>query len=122
METLLVSPPLSLSSYLKQEVYVGFSSSTSNTTETNSVRAWEFSRVDIANNKTNLLWIIWIIIPTLIIIGVLVLFLVYRKVKRSMEIQEDTYPRIEDQIQYLSMAPKKYRLKELIKATGGFSH
>jgi serine/threonine protein kinase len=38
-----------------------------------------------------------------------------------MEIQEDMYPRIEDQIQHSSMAPKKYKLKELMKATGGFS-
>jgi serine/threonine protein kinase len=38
-----------------------------------------------------------------------------------MELQEDTYKEIEDQIQHSSMAPKKYQLKELMKATGGFS-
>ncbi|WJX17711.1 hypothetical protein P8452_07594 [Trifolium repens] len=120
METLLVSPPLNLSSYLKQEVYVGFSASTSNYTELNCVRAWEFNGVDIGNKK-NLLWI-WIMIPLVMIIGGLVLFMVYFLRKKNMEIQEDTYPRIEDQIQHSSMAPKKYQLKELMKATGGFSH
>ncbi|RHN79265.1 putative protein kinase RLK-Pelle-L-LEC family [Medicago truncatula] len=122
METLLVSPPLNLSSYLQQEVYVGFSASTSNYTELNCVKRWEFNGVDIADSNKNNLLLIWIIIPTVIIIGVLLLFLVYRKFQRRMEVQEDTYPRIEDQIQHSSMAPKKYRLKELMNATGGFSH
>ncbi|PNX61437.1 lectin receptor kinase, partial [Trifolium pratense] len=47
METLLVSPPLNLSSYFKQEVFVGFSASTSNSTELNCLRAWEFNSIDI---------------------------------------------------------------------------
>ncbi|CAI8602228.1 unnamed protein product [Vicia faba] len=38
-----------------------------------------------------------------------------------MKFSEDIYPHIEDQIQHSSMVPKKYELKELIKATGGFS-
>ncbi|KAK2400715.1 putative L-type lectin-domain containing receptor kinase S.5 [Trifolium repens] len=119
MDTLLVSPPLNLSSYFKQEVYVGFSASTSNYTELNCVKSWEFNGVDIGN-KRNLLWI-WIIIPLVIIISGLVLLIVYFLRKKKMEIQEDTYPRIEDQIKNSSMAPKKYQLKELKKATGGFS-
>jgi len=84
-------------------------------TQLNGVKRWEFNGVDIADSNKNNLLLIWIIIPILIIIGVLVFFLVYRKIKRRMEIQEDTYPRIEDQIQHSSMAPKKYRLKELMK-------
>ncbi|KAK2454485.1 putative L-type lectin-domain containing receptor kinase S.5 [Trifolium repens] len=119
METLLVSPTLNLSSYFKDEVYVGFSASTSNYTELNCLRAWEFISVDIGNKK-NYLWI-WIIIPLVIIIGGLVFFMVYFLRKKSMEPQEDTYKGIEDQIQHSSMAPKKYQLKELMKATGGFS-
>ncbi|GAU37517.1 hypothetical protein TSUD_21220 [Trifolium subterraneum] len=115
METLLVSPPLNLSSYFKQEVYVGFSASTSNYTELNCLRAWEFNSVDIGNKK-NLLWI-WIIIPLVIIIGGLVFFFLYFQRKKIMELQED----IEDQIQHSSMAPKKYQLKQLMKVTGGFS-
>ncbi|WJX17714.1 hypothetical protein P8452_07595 [Trifolium repens] len=119
METLLVSPTLNLSSYFKDEVYVGFSASTSNYTELNCLRAWEFISVDIGNKK-NYLWI-WIIIPLVIIIGGLVFFMVYFLRKKNMELQEDTYKGIEDQIQHSSMAPKKYQLKELMKATGGFS-
>ncbi|KAK2400712.1 putative L-type lectin-domain containing receptor kinase S.5 [Trifolium repens] len=119
METLLVSPTLNLSSYFKDEVYVGFSASTSNYTELNCLRAWEFISVDIGNKK-NYLWI-WIIIPLVIIIGGLVFFMVYFLREKNMELQEDTYKGIEDQIQHSSMAPKKYQLKELMKATGGFS-
>jgi len=121
METILVSPPLNLSSYLQQEVYVGFSGSTSNYTELNCVTRWEFNGVDIGS-KRNLLRIIWIVIPLVIIIGGLVFLFLYCRRKRSDEAQEDAYPRIEDQIQHSSMAPKKYQLKELVKATNGFSH
>lgn len=121
METILVSPPLNLSSYLQQEVYVGFSASTSNYTELNCVTRWEFNGVDIGS-KGKLLWIIWIIIPLVILIGGLVFLFLYCQRKRSDEVQEDAYPRIEDQIQHSSMAPKKYQLKELVKATNGFSH
>ncbi|XP_045789588.1 probable L-type lectin-domain containing receptor kinase S.5 [Trifolium pratense] len=119
METLLVSPPLNLSTYFRQEVYVGFSASTGNYTELNYVRAWEFNGLDIGNKK--ILWWIWIIIPSVIIIGGLVFFFLYFQRKKNMELQEDTYQGIEDQIQHSSMAPKTYQLKELMKATGGFS-
>ncbi|XP_045805975.1 probable L-type lectin-domain containing receptor kinase S.5 [Trifolium pratense] len=121
-ETLLVSPSLNLSSYFKQEVYVGFSASTSNYTELNCVKAWEFNGVDIGSNK-NYLWI-FIIIPIvllIIIIGGLVFFFLYFKRKKNMETEEDTYGGIEDQIQHSSMAPKKYKLKELMIATSDFS-
>ncbi|CAI8584666.1 unnamed protein product [Vicia faba] len=121
METLLVSPPLNLSYYLNQEVYVGFSSSTSNYTQLNCVKAWEFNGFDIADNKKIPVWI-WIIVPVVIIIGGLVFFLVYFHRNKNMEISGDTYPEIENQIQHSSMAPKKYELKELINATGAFSH
>ncbi|XP_058748507.1 probable L-type lectin-domain containing receptor kinase S.5 [Vicia villosa] len=121
METLLVSPPLNLSSYLKQEVYhVGFSASTSNYTELNTVKAWEFNGLDISDGKINLLWV-WIIVPLVIIVVGLVFFLVYFQKKRNIEISEDAYPEIENQIQHSSMGPKKFELQELIKATGAFS-
>ncbi|KAK7355098.1 hypothetical protein VNO80_14343 [Phaseolus coccineus] len=123
METLLVTPPLNLSSFLQQEVYLGFSASTSTYTQLNCVRSWEFSGDDIRDNVRSLLWI-YVTVPTvivLIIIGGLVIFFLRRKKSRHMEGPEDAYPRIEDQIQYSSMAPKKFRLKEITKATGGFS-
>ncbi|XP_027367407.1 probable L-type lectin-domain containing receptor kinase S.5 [Abrus precatorius] len=122
MKTLLVSPPLNLSSYLQEEVYLGFSASTSNYTELNCVRAWEFNGDVIANGDNNLLWVyVTVSIVILIIIGGMVsLFLLWQR-KRNMEKPEDAYPRIEDQIQYSSMAPKKFRLREIRKATGGFN-
>ncbi|GAU37516.1 hypothetical protein TSUD_21210 [Trifolium subterraneum] len=123
MEILLVSQPLNLSSYFKQEVYVGFSASTSNYTELNCVKAWEFNGVDIGDKK-NYLWI-WIIVPIvllMIILGGLVFFFLYFRRKKNIEIEEDAYGGIEDQIQHSSMAPKKYQLTELMKATCGFSH
>ncbi|QCE05182.1 probable L-type lectin-domain containing receptor kinase S.5 [Vigna unguiculata] len=123
METLLVTPPLNLSSFLQQEVYLGFSASTSNYTQRNCVRSWEFSGDDIRDDDKSLLWV-YVAVPTvvvLIIIGGLVIFLLRRQKIRHMEWPEDAYPRIEDQIQYSSMAPKKFRLREITKATGGFS-
>ncbi|PNX58178.1 lectin receptor kinase [Trifolium pratense] len=47
METLLVSPPLNLSTYFRQDVYVGFSASIGNYTELNYVKEWEFNGLDI---------------------------------------------------------------------------
>ncbi|KAG5012568.1 hypothetical protein AAZX31_09G101800 [Glycine max] len=124
MKTLLVSPPLNLSNYLQEVVYLGFSASTSNYTELNCVRSWEFSGVDIADDDNkSLLWV-YITVPlviVIIIIGGLAIFFLYWQRKRHMEMPEDAYPRIEDQIQYSSMAPKKFKLMEITKATGGFS-
>ncbi|CAJ1967425.1 unnamed protein product [Sphenostylis stenocarpa] len=123
METLLVSPPLNLSSILQQEVYLGFSASTSNYTELNCVRSWEFSGEDIGDNHKSLLWV-YVTVPVVIVflvIGGLVIFFWCWQRSRQRESPEDAYPRIEDQIQYSSMAPKKFRLREITKATGGFS-
>ncbi|KOM34090.1 hypothetical protein LR48_Vigan02g024000 [Vigna angularis] len=123
METLLVSPPLNLSSFLQKEVYIGFSASTSNYTQRNSVRSWEFSGDDIRDDDKSLLWV-YVAVPVvivLIIIGGLVILFLRRQKIRHMEGPEDAYPRIEDQIKYSSMSPKKFRLMELTKATGGFS-
>ncbi|KAK7345160.1 hypothetical protein VNO77_15675 [Canavalia gladiata] len=122
MRTLLVSPPLNLSSYLQEEVYLGFSASTSNYTQLNCVRAWEFNGVDIPNDDNNLLWV-YVAVPIVIVIiicGLVILFMLWQR-KRYVEKPEDAYPRIEDQIQHSSMAPKKFKLREIRKATDGFS-
>ncbi|KAI9122183.1 hypothetical protein K1719_006872 [Acacia pycnantha] len=120
MKTLLVSPPLNLSSYLPEEIFLGFSASTSNYTELNCVRAWEFYGTQIAGDGPKLLWV-WITVPaTLVILGGVIFFLLWQR-KRRMEMSEEAYPRIEDQIQHSSMAPKKFRLGEIRKATGRFS-
>ncbi|WJX17721.1 hypothetical protein P8452_07601 [Trifolium repens] len=123
METLLVSPILNLSYYFTQEVYVGFSASTSSYTELNCVKSWEFDGVDIGDKKSDLWMLITIpIVLLMMIIGGLVFFFLYFQRKKNLEIEKDTYGGIEDQIQHSSLAPKKYRLTELMRATGGFSH
>ncbi|TKY53250.1 L-type lectin-domain containing receptor kinase S.5 [Spatholobus suberectus] len=123
METLLVSPPLNLTSHLQQEVYLGFSASTSNYTELNCVKSWEFSGVEIGDDDNSLVWVYVTVLTVIVItiIGGLVIFFLCWQRKRYMEKPEDAYPRIEDQIQHSSMAPKKFRLRQLTKATGGFS-
>ncbi|RDX90388.1 putative L-type lectin-domain containing receptor kinase S.5, partial [Mucuna pruriens] len=125
MVTLLVSPPLNLSSYLHEDVFLGFSASTSNFTELNCVKAWEFSGVDIGDESSSLVWLkvavpIAIVVVIIIMGGLVIFFLCWQR-KRHMERPEDAYPRIEDQIQHSSMAPKKFRLREITKATGGFT-
>ncbi|XP_054800961.1 probable L-type lectin-domain containing receptor kinase S.5 [Prosopis cineraria] len=121
MKTLLTSPPLNLSSYLPEEIFLGFSASTSNYTELNCVRAWEFHGTQIADDDHQLLWV-WIAIPAvvLVILGGVIFFLLWQR-NRRMKMSDEADPRIEDQIQYSSMAPKKFRLREISKATGRFS-
>jgi hypothetical protein len=41
--------------------------------------------------------------------------------RKNREKPDDEYPRIEDQIQGSSMAPTKFKFKELRKATGNFN-
>lgn len=121
MNLLLQSPPLNLTSYLPQKVFLGFSASTSNFNELNCIRAWEFNGEDIGDRNQKLLWV-WITVPTVVAIaGVVGFFLIWRW-KRSREIAEDAYPGIEDQIQCSSMAPKKFRLREIKKATSNFNY
>ncbi|KAB2046189.1 hypothetical protein ES319_D01G215800v1 [Gossypium barbadense] len=61
-ETLVLSQRLDLSIYLPKKVFVGFSASTSNETQLNRVKSWEFSGTDIGG-EGNLLWVAWIMIP-----------------------------------------------------------
>ncbi|PHT37056.1 hypothetical protein CQW23_24756 [Capsicum baccatum] len=113
----IISMPLDLSSFLPEDVFVGFSAS----------RAWNFTSTDIGNynennNGVSLLWL-WILIP---IISVLVMFLggvfVYftwrRKKKRMQVLGQDE--NIEIQIQNSATAPQRFQLKDLKRATGNF--
>lgn len=121
MKLLLTSPPLNLSSFLPDKVYVGFSASTSNFTELNCIRAWEFNGVDIEEGDHDLWWVVAITVPSgLILIGGVAFFLFWQR-KRMRDKAEDAYPRIEDQIQSSSTSPKKFKLKEIRKATGNFN-
>uniref|UniRef100_A0A2N9HSP0 non-specific serine/threonine protein kinase n=1 Tax=Fagus sylvatica TaxID=28930 RepID=A0A2N9HSP0_FAGSY len=116
----VLSLPLELSSYLPEVVFVGFSASTgSNHTQTNCVRSWEFNGSDISDEDLEMLWL-WITVPTvLIVLSVIAIYLYLQR--KNREKPDDEYPRIEDQIQGSSMAPTKFKLKELRKATGNFN-
>ncbi|EEF31670.1 probable L-type lectin-domain containing receptor kinase S.5 [Ricinus communis] len=120
MEEPVFSENLDLSLYLPGEIYVGFSGSTSSETQLNCVVSWEFNGVEI-DDDDKLIWV-WIVVP---VVGMLLLagiaFLVYWKRKSDREKLEDAYPSIEEAIKGSSTAPRKFKLKELRKATGNFS-
>ncbi|GLT77935.1 hypothetical protein SLA2020_494890 [Shorea laevis] len=117
--TPVMSLPLNLSAYLPEKVYVGFSGSTSNYTELNCVKSWEFEGEDVAEDL-KLLWV-WITVPAVVVvlISAIVFYLYWER--KNREQPEDGFPRIEDQIQGSSMAPRKFKLRELRKATGNFN-
>jgi serine/threonine protein kinase len=116
----VLSLSVQLSSYLPEVVFVGFSASTgSNHTQNHCVRSWEFNGSDISDEDLEMLWL-WITVPTVLIVLSAIAIYLYLQ-RKSREKPEDAYPRIEDQIQGSSMAPKKFQLKELRKATGNFN-
>ncbi|XP_065856591.1 probable L-type lectin-domain containing receptor kinase S.5 [Euphorbia lathyris] len=119
MRDLVFTENIDLSTYLPEKVFVGFSASTSNETQLNCVKTWEFEGSDIDNE--NLKWI-RVFVP---VIGVFLLvsigFAIYWKRKIDREKMEDAYPSIEEAIQGSSTAPRKFKWKELNKATGSFS-
>ncbi|KAK9921666.1 hypothetical protein M0R45_030168 [Rubus argutus] len=120
-EPMKLSLALDLSHYLPEKVYVGFSASTGNKTQLNCVRSWHFNSSHI-HEKPNLLWV-WIAIPAAVGAVMLagVASYLYSRRRLEKESLEDAYPRIEEEIQSTSMAPKKFKLKELQRATGRFN-
>jgi hypothetical protein len=64
-----------------------------------------------------MLWL-WITVPTVLIVLSAIAIYLYLQ-RKNREKPDDEYPRIEDQIQGSSMAPTKFKLKELRKATVG---
>ncbi|WCJ34025.1 Concanavalin A-like lectin protein kinase family protein [Euphorbia peplus] len=110
---------IDLSVYLTDKIFVGFSASTSDESQINCVRSWEFEGSNI--DHKNLKWI-EVLIP---VIGVFVLvtigFTIYWKMKMRRKKMEDAYSSIEEAIKGSSTAPRKFKLKELNKATSNFS-
>ncbi|TYJ50438.1 hypothetical protein E1A91_A01G206600v1 [Gossypium mustelinum] len=120
-ETLVLSQRLDLYSYLPKKVFVGFSASTSNETQLNCVKSWEFSGTDIGG-EGNLLSVAWIMIPVVILVLFIgVLFYLYRRTSPIEEDFEGAQRNIEDEIRRSDFAPKKFRFSELKQATGNFS-
>nr|POE74241.1 putative l-type lectin-domain containing receptor kinase s.5 [Quercus suber] len=116
---LIFSLPLELSSYLPEKVFVGFSASTGNAIQTNCLKTWEFHSSHIDDEELEMLWV-WITVPVVLIVLSMIVFYLYWQNKHR-EQPEDAYPRIEDQIQGSSMAPQKFKFKDLRKATGNFN-
>ncbi|QCE05180.1 Protein kinase [Vigna unguiculata] len=110
-----------LSELLPENVFVGFSASTGEYTQLNSIRSWNFSSwTDIEKNPKTLTWL-WIFIPIAGVGGVCVLASVCywtRKHIKGRGLEEDM--KIELQIKSSSNAPLKFQLKELLSATRNF--
>ncbi|KAE8075685.1 hypothetical protein FH972_014379 [Carpinus fangiana] len=92
-------------------VYVGLSASISNYIELNCVKSWEFDVEDI-DEGIELLWV-WITVPAMLIVIISGIVFYYFWERKHREQLEDAYPRIEDQIRGSSMAPRKFKLREL---------
>ncbi|CAN1278134.1 Probable L-type lectin-domain containing receptor kinase S.5 [Linum perenne] len=113
----VISMAIDLSLYLPDRVYVGFTGSTSQYTQLNCIRSWEFIGSEIGDGRK--IWVLIVgIVVSVIVILIFVSGLVYWR-RRSDE--DDPYPTIEEAIQGSSTAPRKFKLKELRKATGNFN-
>ena len=121
MKDALLTWPLNLSDYLPEKVFVGFSGSTGhNITERNRILSWYFHSSNLDENP-NLSWV-RITVPLVVVILVSgVAFYLYATRVCCKEILEETYPMIEARIQGSSVAPKKFQLRELRRATGNFN-
>ena len=121
--TPVISRSIDLSEYLPEKIYVGFSASTGNQTELNCVKSWEFSGLDIYEGKKSLLWV-WITVPLVVFLSVIIGLLYWRCIREDEEgrrVEDGDDPEVELQIQGSSMAPKRFRLKELQAATANFN-
>ena len=121
--TPVISRSIDLSEYLPEKIYVGFSASTGNQTELNCVKSWEFSGLDIYEGKKRLLWV-WITVPLVVFLSVIIGLLYWRCIREDEEgrrVEDGDDPEVELQIQGSSMAPKRFRLKELQAATANFN-
>ncbi|KAK8628795.1 hypothetical protein V6N13_009378 [Hibiscus sabdariffa] len=119
-DTLVLSQPIDLSTYLPEKVFVGFSGSTSNETELNCVKSWAFSGLNIGGER-NLTWV-WVTVPvaTLVVLVGIGVWLCLRRATKE-EDMEGVQGSIEDEITRSSLGPRKFRLKELKQATNNFS-
>lgn len=115
METPLLSEPIDLSEYLPEKVFVGFSASTGDDTQLNCVKSWAFDGSDIGGDSKAFRVLIAVLVPAVVLLAG-VAFYCWRRY-RARELDDD----IEGLINGTNLAPKKFRLKELKKATGNFN-
>ncbi|KAK8504402.1 hypothetical protein V6N13_126086 [Hibiscus sabdariffa] len=120
-DTLVLSEPVDLSSYLPEEVFIGFSASTSDEIQLNCVKSWWFSGTDISEDGN--LWWVWIVIPVVILmmLTVVLVFYLYRRRETIDDDMEGARGNIQDEINRSGSGPKKFGFKELKQATANFS-
>ncbi|KAG5252770.1 L-type lectin-domain containing receptor kinase [Salix suchowensis] len=119
----VLSEHLNLSSYLPEAVYVGFSGSTSNNTQLNCVKSWEFIGSEIEDSKLRWVWILVAAGSVLILListGIGAIFL-HQKRGCKVDRLDDASPNIDEAILRSSIAPRNYKFKELGNATGNFN-
>ncbi|KAF9680716.1 hypothetical protein SADUNF_Sadunf06G0150500 [Salix dunnii] len=108
MKNPVFSEPLDLSDYLPEVVHIGFSGSTSDHTQLNCVRSWEFIGSEIKDSK--LLWV-WILVAVglvlILLIGIGIAFFLYRKRGYEGNRLDNGYPNVEEEILGFSTSPKK---------------
>ncbi|KAJ8754540.1 hypothetical protein K2173_005701 [Erythroxylum novogranatense] len=115
----VMNQAIDLSAYLPQNVYVGFSASTSDFTELNCVKSWEFNGSKI-NKNSNLIWVS-IVVPVGVVVLICAALFWYWKRRYDKAKVEDAYSSIEEAIKGSSTAPQKFRLRDLRNATGKFN-
>nr|CAN63687.1 hypothetical protein VITISV_011878 [Vitis vinifera] len=118
MKAPAIALPINLSDHLPQKVFVGFSASTGNYTQLNCVRSWEFSGSSV-DEDPDLLWV-WIMVPVTVLVSGVAFYFSW-KWKCGKQEEEEDDPRVEQQIQGSSTAPRKFRLKELKAAAENFN-
>ncbi|CAN1307118.1 Probable L-type lectin-domain containing receptor kinase S.5 [Linum perenne] len=126
LERLVLSHPIDLTDHLPEVVHVGFSGSTSQFAQQRCVQSWEFSGSDVRSGRQ--VWWVWFVIP-IGLIGLIIgaLRFIYHRIKlarkkkaEAEDDEEDDHPSIEKAIKGSSTDPKKFKLDELIDATGNF--
>ncbi|XP_021769901.1 probable L-type lectin-domain containing receptor kinase S.5 [Chenopodium quinoa] len=117
----ILSMPLDLSRHLPEDVYVGFSASTSSDIQLNCITEWYFSSSDIEKyNATHFYVAILIPLTSVICMGSLACC-IYQKMKWKRKCTKDEDGTLDVETQCLMLGPKKNRFKELKVATRNFN-
>ncbi|CAL9234611.1 unnamed protein product [Arabidopsis halleri] len=116
---LVFSWPIDLSAYLPENVYIGFTASTSDFTQLNCVKSWSFEGLEVDGDRNIWLWSLWIITP--IVCAVVIGSFLGGLYLRSRSKAGETNPDIEAELDNCGAHPQKFKLRELKRATGNFN-
>ncbi|XP_072958179.1 probable L-type lectin-domain containing receptor kinase S.5 [Typha angustifolia] len=115
--------PLDLSRHLMEDVYVGFSASTSNFTQLNQIKSWSFTTSEDAvrakkiKSNERLMWLLTILIILPFCLGFIYCIRRSSKLKYHEKLLSQN---IELMIDGDARGPVKFRLKDLKSATANF--